>query len=214
MSDDEDSPLTTPNPSRSLIYKIDREGQVLLPGNHYSPTPASIGLSTTRTCTDANSVLAVVAPYFQERFALSDSQTASLRTQLEFYFIQCGITNEEMLSVMTSPDSWPKPQQLAMDASPLNLVTVPVTLLLSQIAKYTGRILHESCYLTTGVTFSSLSGWITSCDEFSNTSDTVKSSPGTSNKSDGNKIPISRVPRFTGDTLAGDTYIEAIDNVF
>ena len=33
-------------------------------------------------------------------------------------------------------------------------------------------------------------------------------------KTDDGKIPSFRVPKFTGDTLAGDTYIESVDNVF
>ena len=145
MSDREATPPTSPDPSRSLLVTIDREGRALPPTSIMDPpTPASIGLSSTRTCTDANDVLSVVAPFFQERFALSDGQTANLRGQLAFYFSKCGITNEEMLSVMTSPDSWPKPDKMATSTDPLDLFTVPVTLLLSQVSKYTGCILSES----------------------------------------------------------------------
>ena len=106
MPDREGIPSSSPDPSRSLLCTINTEGRALSPSNPKDPpTPASIGLSSTRTCTDADDVLSVVAPFFQERFALSDEQTANLQSQLAFYFSKCGITNEEMLSVMTSPDS-------------------------------------------------------------------------------------------------------------
>jgi len=121
-----------------------------------------------------------------------------------------------MLPVMTSTDSWSKPDKLATSSCPLNMDTVPVTLLLSQITKYTGRILNESCYLTTVLAFSSLSNWIASCEKNSNTKESGNSSSSTTmkNQSDDIKIPSFRIPKFTGDTLAGDTYIKSVDNFF
>ena len=107
------TPTTFPNSIRSLISTITREGQVLSPSTCKPPTPDSIGLSTTKTCTDSNSVLAIVSLFFQEQFNLLDVQTKKLPAQLEFYFSKCGIIKEEMLSFMTSPDSWPKPDKLA-----------------------------------------------------------------------------------------------------
>ena len=58
------------------------------------PTPAFIGFSVTKTCSDTSCVAAVVAPYLQERFDMSDDQTNGLRTQLSHYFQSSGITNE------------------------------------------------------------------------------------------------------------------------
>ena len=93
-------------------------------------------------CTDANGVLAIIALFFKERFALSYEETFKLRVQLRFYFSQRGITNEQMLSAITLTDSWPKPEKLATVDNALNFSTVPIILLLSHIALYTGRILR------------------------------------------------------------------------
>ena len=121
-----------------------------------------------------------------------------------------------MLSVITSPDSWLKVDRLSTESYPLNLVTVPVTLLLSQITKYTRCILNESCYLNTGVAFSSLSNLIVSCKKISNTKESENNLSGTTMKkqSDDSKIPSFCVPKFIDDTLAGDTYIKSVDNFF
>jgi len=117
---------------------------------------------------------------------------------------------------MTSPNSWLRPTLFATDDNPLNLIIVPVTLLVSQIATYICRILKHSCYLANGVTFSTLSTWISLYDEItaSTTDHKNTSIPTKSSSGDEHKVPTFCVPKFTGDTLTGDTYIDSVDNAF
>jgi len=117
------------------------------------PTPEDVGLSTTKTCSDHDDVATVVTPLIGERFALSDAQRTKLQGQLSIYFVKSGVTNEEILSFMTDPASWPVPGTIADDGAPLNLITVPVTLLLAKIAKYTSLALDQSFYLSPKMKF-------------------------------------------------------------
>ena len=60
---------------------------------------------------------------------------------------------------MTDPSTWPKNSKLEDEENPLALITVPVTLLLSQIASYTECALSRSLYLQKEITYEALVRW-------------------------------------------------------
>ena len=55
---------------------------------------------------------------------------------------------------MKGPLIWPKPSELApITGNLINLITVPVTLLLSQLATYTECVLYQSLFLSKDLDF-------------------------------------------------------------
>ena len=177
------------------------------------PTPEDVGLSTTKTCSDHDDVATVVTPLIGERFALSDAQRTKLQGQLSIYFVKSGVTNEEILSFMTDPASWPVPSTIADDGAPLNLITVPVTLLLAKIAKYTSLALEQSFYLSSKMNFKDVQKWGASFSS-GTTTNTTNTTTSSTKGNDDHKIPSFKVPAFHGDTLNGDKYIEDVVRAF
>ena len=117
------------------------------------PTPVEIGLSCTKSCSTHSDVASVVTPLIGERFAMSDAQRTKLEAQLSLYFERSGIDNEQVLLFMTLSSSWHVPSTLTDDKSQLNLITVPVTLLLSRIGTYTAVALKQLLFLATGMSY-------------------------------------------------------------
>jgi hypothetical protein len=81
-----------------------------------TPKPCSIavntttphtGLSDVRALNNKGDLAAIVASLVGERFSLDITKTAELAIQLEIYFKQCSILDEEILSIMTDYSSWP-----------------------------------------------------------------------------------------------------------
>ena len=102
---------------------------------------------------------AIVSSLVGERFAFDTGKCGQLEDQLLFYFIGSGVANEGVFSIMTDPATWPKAIELEDVDNLLDLITVHVTMLLSQIASYTERALSHSLFLQKGVTFEALVMW-------------------------------------------------------
>ena len=67
------------------------------------------------------------------------------------YFTAAGISNEEIFSFMTEFASWPDP--LTVIGGTVNSITLPVLLLLSQIAVKTNIMLKEGYFFDVGVVY-------------------------------------------------------------
>jgi len=105
-----------------------------------------------------------------------------------------GVSNEDVFSTTTYPAVWPKASKLDL----LDLITVPVTMLISQISSYMKRALSHSLFLQKGITFEALVRWFGENQSLKPT-DYKKLSV----TQDLHKIPTFRVPKFKVDTLTG-----------
>ena len=173
------------------------------------PTASSIGLSSTQQCTSSALVASVIASLVSERFAMTKPKASSLEKDLSTYFKHVGITNDEIFSFMVDPSSWPPATKLTRSGSNLSNINVPVTLLLSQLAKYCQYMLAENYYLAAGIKYDKCSAWIASLNKA-----TPSSSTSPSSGSNQDKIPTFTVPEFRGDSLAGDKYMEDVVRAF
>ena len=113
---------------------------------------------------------------------------------------------------MTDPSAWPKPAKLEDEDNSLALVTVLVTLLLSQIASYTERALKDSLYLQTGITYEALVRCFGENQSLKPTD--YKTTVNLQASQDLHKIPTFHIPRFQGDTLIGDDFTADVDRAF
>ena len=106
--------------------------------------------------------------------------------------------------------AWPKPSKVKDTDNYLPYITVHITLLLSQIALYTERILSNFLFLENGITYNNLVRWFDLNQSlfFSENPDESKILPILKIKSNNiHKIPTFRVPNFKGDTLTGNDFI-------
>ena len=174
-----------------------------------TPKAVTIGLSVTQTCSTADTLAPVVANLVAQRFAMSTPTKTALEKDLKKYFDVSGITNEEVFSFMVDPSSWPDYSKLGPRGSPLKSITVPVTLLMSQLAKYCQTMLKEKYFLTANVTFSDFQAWVLS---LAKSAPSVAPSAAPSSAQD--KIPSFKVPLFRGDSLAGDKYMDDVVRAF
>ena len=76
-----------------------------------------------------------------------------------FFFSGSCVANEDVFSIMTNPATWPKASKLEDEDNTLDLITVSVIMLLSQIASYTEHALSHSLFLQKGITFEALVRW-------------------------------------------------------
>jgi hypothetical protein len=90
------------------------------------------------------------------------------------------------------------------------MVTIPVTMCMANIARYTEVALAKGFYMTKVVKYNDLVEFYgaTKKAQKSMTSGTLSSLPTES------KVPIFKVPAFSGDTLKGDVYEREIFSVF
>ena len=94
-----------------------------------APTLPELGLSATKHVLDESSLAEILTSLRGEHFSLSQDKLTDLGMQMAAYFKTNGIYDDEILSIVTDYSISP-----STVASPM--VTVPVTMCLSKIAKY------------------------------------------------------------------------------
>ena len=102
---------------------------------------------------------AIISSLVGEQLTFDTEKCGKLEDQLLFFFNGSGVSNEDVFSITAGPATWPNASKLEDDNDLIPLITVPVTMLLSQIASYTERALSHSLFLQKGVTFEALVMW-------------------------------------------------------
>jgi len=141
--------------------------------------------------------------------------TAEVRTELlvqvSVYFANTGIHNNKFLAFMTNYMDWPPPHA-TNPTQKMNLISIPVTLLLSKIASYTVALQEENLCLSPGICYCALSTWFAAYNETSAENlDKTSRIVGEIVKIKELKISGFKVSIFRGDTLDSDEYIR-MDN--
>jgi hypothetical protein len=113
------------------------------------------GLLEVSTLKDDKDLAIVVSFLVGERFSFSVDKVLQLGAQLEDYFRQASILDEEMLSIMTDQSSWPLPRDCT-DPRAVDMVTIPVTMCMANIARYTEVALAKGFYMTKVVKYNNL----------------------------------------------------------
>ena len=106
---------------------------------------------------------------------------------------------------MTAASSWPDPSTSGKNATALRHITVPVKLLLYQLASSANKMLAAGYFLAKVKSYSHFDAWIVSLDD--------SSVPSRKPSSD-TKIPAFKVPHFRGVTLDGDKYMDDVVRSF
>jgi len=119
----------------------------------------STSLSEVKAIVTTEDMAAIISYLVGEWFDFDTEKCDELKDQLLFFFNGSGVTNEDVLYIMTNPSTWPKNSKLEDEENPLALITVPVTLLLSQIASYTECALSRSLYLQKEITYEASVRW-------------------------------------------------------
>jgi len=117
------------------------------------------GLLEVKIMMTTEDMAAIVSYLVGEIFAFDTEKCDKLEDQLLFFFNGSGVANGDVLFIITDPSTCPKNSKLEDKENSLALITVPVTLLLSQIASYTERALSHSLYLQKGITYEALARW-------------------------------------------------------
>ena len=170
-----------------------------------------IGLSTTKTCSNAKALATVIANLVRDRFAMTLTAGNSLLKELIQFFSHAGVSNDEIFSFMTEPSSWPDPATAGNNATALLHITVPVKLLLCQLASHTHKMLQRGHFLDNLTSYADFHAWILSLDA------KVKMPPTSSlalKPATENKIPAFKVPSFRGVSLDGDKYMDDVVRSF
>jgi len=122
---------------------------------------------------------------------------------------------------MKAKDSWPSPDKHVTSTEALDLITVPVVLLLSEIAGCTEQVLESNSFLAPGVMYKSLSIWAKAMSnpgrydaQGSNSSMTHESLTPSGSSGTNKKMPSFKIDPFMGDTMSGDVFIWNVRNVF
>jgi len=152
--------------------------------------------------------------YPSQKLLLDGQDVTDMTDQVRIYFGKVGVVNESSLSLMTDCAMWPSAKDYATAQQPLDLITIPVVLALSEIARYAGQVLNSENFLAPGVTYKSLSNWGKALDNpgrndargsYSSTTQGSQQATG--------KIPAIDVKPFTGESLGGDIYISQVESI-
>ena len=120
----------------------------------------AIGLSLTKTCTTAKDVATVIANLVSERFALPATKTSDLKKDMTKFFSKASVTNEEIFSFMVDSTSWPDPSTSGPNGGSLQNITMPVVLLLSQLASSVQKMHKAGYFLSSNVKYADFEEWI------------------------------------------------------
>ena len=88
----------------------------------------------TKSCKISIDMEQMMVPLIRKQVTMTDKVTTEILVQVSAYFAHMGIHNEEYLSFMTNYVDWPLPHTIATDKQKMNLISVSVALLLSNIA--------------------------------------------------------------------------------
>ena len=170
-----------------------------------------IGLSTSKKCSTAKALATVIASLVRDRFAMTITAGVSLLKELIQFFSHAGVSNDEIFSFMTEPSSWPDPAKAGSQATALTHITVPVKLLLCQLASYTHKVLQRGHFLDEMTSYADFHAWILSLDA------EIQMPPKSASDikpATENKIPAFKVPFFRGVSLEGDKYMDDVVRSF
>ena len=132
------------------------------PPSPAASSAASIGLSPIKVCADGASVAEVIAVLISQRFAVDSTLVDALKAEMVSYFDKAGVTNEHIFSFITEFKSWPDVNKAGPRNHALKQISVPVVLLLTNLAKYTDKMLLAGFFLSDTVSYNDFSSWITS----------------------------------------------------
>ena len=93
-----------------------------------------IGLSKTKKCSTAKALATVIAALVGDRFAMTQTHRSAFLKDLIQYFSHAGVINDKIFAFMTAASSWPDPSTPGKYDMALQHITVPVKLLLCQLA--------------------------------------------------------------------------------
>ena len=179
------------------------------------PMTLAKGLMKTKTCATSVDMVKMMVPLISKQFTMMTEVTTELLVQLSAYFAHTGIRNEEFLAFMTNYVDLPLSHMSATPTQKMNLISIPVTLLLSKKISYTVALQEEKLYMSPGIGYRALSTWFSAYNETStDNKDKANQIVGATVKSKEVKIPGFKVPIFCGDTLDGDEYIRMVKTTF
>ena len=170
-----------------------------------SPTATSIGCSPSQVATDAAKLSTIVTGFIFDRFKMDEAKRLDMETQLTSYFRGAGVENDSIFSIMTDQDRWPSPD------SSLPLLTLPVIVLLSQLASHTALVLGNDYYLAQGMQYKSLASYAAAMNHpvrhDARGSDSSIATSRDPNSTVPKAIPKFKVPPFKGDAYDGKDFL-------
>ena len=169
------------------------------------PQAVGIGLSLTKKCDTTTTIATVISSMISERFGFSPPVSSTLDTDLAGFFTTAGVTNDETFAFMSDSSSWPPVTSAGRNGYNYKSITIPVVMLLSQLAGKVQQMLDEGYYLDSGVKYVDFQQYIQSLP-----SKTTSSGNNSSATNDDHKMPSFKVPIFRGDIMAGDKYMEDV----
>ena len=199
--------------SRSLHDTIDAAAEqtvLTTPAADATPDAASFGLADTMICKTPEELAEVVVSLIVAKFSYNLTDDL-LEQQMTTYLKELGVENDDMLAFM-SEETFPSPTSMGLD---LKKLTTPVLRMLHSIAGMTVIVRQKSLYLTPTLTYNGLANFAARSPHPARY-DACGSGGGKSgvNNSSDVKIPSFSVPKFEGDTLGGDKFIERVTTKF
>ena len=92
-------------------------------------------------CNDAAEVSEIIADLISQRFVVNHANVVALKAEMVTYFHKTGVTNEQIFSFMAEFKSWPDVNKAGPRNSTLKYISVPVVLLLTNLAVFADKML-------------------------------------------------------------------------
>ena len=199
--------------SRDLSGTIDAaavQTTLTTPAANATPDAASFGLADTMNCKTPGELAEVIVSLIVTKFSYTLTDD-TLEKQMTSYLTELGVENDDMLAFM-SDESFPSPKSMNLD---LKMLTIPVLRMLHTIAGMTVIVRQSSLYLTPSTTYDVLRTFAARSPHPA-INDACGSGGGKSGSSSSTevKVPNFSVPKFEGDTLGGDKFIDKVSTKF
>ena len=144
---------------------------------------------------------------------MKENATKEYMADLYQYFIQTGVYTEEYLSILKNHLDWPSLKGCDNTTLLYNLISIPVTLLLSKISAYMVALQDKKLFLSLGIGYWSVTAWYIVYIK-KNSIEKFKKLSATKGAQKCEKKKQFKVPNFCSDTLDGDDYIRLGEILF
>ena len=174
------------------------------------------GLTDTRYCTTPKNLATVLGSMVGDTLQYPNDEKRDLVQQFGVYFSALGWKTEDFMTA-SAGTSLPKPDDLVTDVSSVGMISPAVRLTLQNIAQFTATVRRRKLFLAKSTTFDELhdyhaSNRATHLRKY----DAAALGLGRKQSSSGgdHKVPAFTVPKFVGDSLEGQAFVDNVVRKF
>ena len=173
------------------------------------------GLSDTQFCTTPKNLASVLGSIVGDMLRYPSDEKRDLVQQFGVYFSKLGWDTEDHVSA-TAGTNLPIPTSMVKDMDTVGMINPAIRLTLQNIAQFVATVRKQKLYLSKSTAFDELHDYhASSRASHQRINDAAALGQGHKSSFAGDhKVPAFTVPKFVGDSLEGQAYVDNVVRKF